>query len=74
MNLNKPALVESTYQRDGKWYTLRNIDRSNQIEVAATAEEATAAIAAAGLSAKSAFADALSTPKKATTKKAKAKK
>ena len=35
----KPTLVESTYQRDGKWYTLRVIDRSNQIETDATEDE-----------------------------------
>ena len=69
MNMNKPALVESTYQRDGKWYTLRNIDRSNQIEVPATDDEI-----AAQKPAKSAPVDAPSTPKKAPAKKAKAKK
>lgn len=36
-------LVNSTYQRDGKWYTLRAIDRSNQVEDAATADEIAAA-------------------------------
>ena len=37
--ISKPTLVESTYKRDGKWYTLRVIDRSNQIEVDATEDE-----------------------------------
>ena len=37
--ISKPTLVESTYKRDGKWYTLRVIDRSNQIEDAATEDE-----------------------------------
>jgi len=39
MMIQKPTLVESTYQRDGKWYTLRVIDRSNQIETDATEDE-----------------------------------
>jgi hypothetical protein len=39
MMIPKPTLVESTYKRDGKWYTLRVIDRSNQIETAATEDE-----------------------------------
>lgn len=39
MMIPKPTLVESTYQRDGKWYTLRVIDRSNQIEIDATEDE-----------------------------------
>ena len=34
--ISKPTLVDSTYKRDGKWYTLRVIDRSNQSEVDAT--------------------------------------
>ena len=37
--ISKPTLVESTYKRDGKWYTLRVIDRSNQIETDATEDE-----------------------------------
>ena len=71
MNMNKPALVESTYQRDGKWYTLRNIDRSNQIEVAATEDEI-----AAQKSTPNKSPDLVTTipAKKAPAKKAKAKK
>ncbi len=41
--ISKPQLVDSTYQRDGKWYTLRAIDRTNQIETAATDDEIAAA-------------------------------
>lgn len=70
MNLNKPALVESTYQRDGKWYTLRTIDRSNQIEVAATDAEI-----AAQKSTPNKSPDLVTTnPAKKVTKKAKAQK
>ena len=42
--ISKPTLVESTYKRDGKWYTLRVTDRSNQIEVDATEDEIAKAV------------------------------
>jgi len=69
MNTNKPVLVESTYQRDGKWYTLRVIDRSTQLEFPATEDE----IAAAKPAKVSAPKAPEPAPKK-VVKKAKAKK
>jgi len=39
---DKLQLVNRTYQRDGAWYTLAVIDRTNQIERLATDEEVAA--------------------------------
>lgn len=43
MITQKPQLVQRTYERDGAWYTLAVIDRTNQIERLATDEEIAAA-------------------------------
>lgn len=40
---NRAPLENSTYQRDGKWYTLAVIDSANAIERAATDDEIAAA-------------------------------
>lgn len=39
MITERSQLIERTYQRDGEWYTLAVIDRTNQVERLATEEE-----------------------------------
>lgn len=69
MNTNKPALVQSTYQRDGEWYTMAVIDKSTAHERLATDDEI-----AAQKSTPNKSPDLVTTTKKAPAKKAKAKK
>lgn len=66
MNTNKPALVESTYQRDGKWYTMAVIDKSTAHERLATDDEI-----AAQKSTPNKSPDLVTPPNKATKAKAK---
>lgn len=71
MNTNKPALVESTYQRDGQWYTMAVIDKSTAHERLATDDEIAAAKPAKAAEPK---ADHPANPPAKKVTKAKAKK